>query len=533
MDTKEAKDKINNLTDPKIQPLGNLLIDLGLELVACGNEDIIKKNGRDIAQVDLLFKDKNVKTMFLIETSKQQRDRGEKANYFFSRLEKQETKTLIYGKYGVPDTYKALRIYFDLSGKPDCPLDNIVISPEKQNYWLTSYDFEYFCDARDKIGRWARNDLYSFLGVIPPNKTTVEKDAIQFYLGDNVRAYAYVDTAKNLLEYCYIFRRKREDAGYQRMLDKGRIGDIARKIEHRNIFTFPNSILLSCPDGDQLCVNPLSRSDCPRTVKINIPSHFSACRVIDGQHRLLGFSKVDEIYQEQNFIPVVTIENIDQHKEMKTFIEINSGQKKIDRNLILVLQADFDWDPQQNPKEYVEKQAVQVVKNLNESNGSPLRKKVFIPEALAKKKGKITLNTLVSAILNNNFIGGKYHLYQHDTNDIDTPYQKLREVFILARKTFPEYASDIDGFLLTNKGLRILFRLLQVYERNVMANNVKMELKEFFEDLKNVIDDKVIEKLKDFYGEGGVNKAVQEIQRVLKKYNKVTYEDFESDLRKL
>jgi DGQHR domain-containing protein len=272
---------------------------------------------------------------------------------------------------------------------------------------------------------------------------------------------------------------------------------------------------------------------CPCHVKINLPSYFSSCRVIDGQHRLLGFARVDEIFQEQHFIPVVAIENIDQHKEMRTFIEINSGQKKIDRNLILVLQADFDWDPNQNPKEYVEKQAVLVVKHLNEDKGSPLQKKVFIPEALAKKKGRITLNTLVSAILGNNFIGGKYSLYQQDQNDIDTPYQKLREVFILARKTLPKYASDINGFLLTNKGLRILFRLLQIYERNVSEKNIQMEIEKFFEDLKHVINDKFVERLQDFYGEGGVNKAVQEIQRVLKKYKKIIYEDFESDLRKL
>src|SRR6185503_11278298 len=107
-------------------------------------------------------------------------------------------------------------------------------------------------------------------------------------------------------------RRKQGDKGYQRILEKGRIGDIAKKIVGGNILAFPNAILLSCPDGHSLCGHAINKSDCPKHVKINVPSNFASCRIIDGQHRLLSFSRVEDRYQENSFLPVIILENIEQ-----------------------------------------------------------------------------------------------------------------------------------------------------------------------------------------------------------------------------
>jgi len=230
-------------------------------------------------------------------------------------------------------------------------------------------------------------------------------------------------------------------------------------------------------------------------------------------------------------MPVVALENIEKHREMQTFIEINSGQKKIDRNLILVLEADFDWEMSKNPKEFFEKQAVLVVKRLNDTNGSPLRNKIFIPEALAKRRGRITLNTLVTAVLGNNFIGRKYGLFQKNHNDTETPHRKIREVFVLAKRQIPRYCKDTGSFLLTNKGLRILFRLVQIHQRNLTKTNIHFGIKEFFADLNQILTDTLVENLEVFYGEGGANRAVEEIFKLLRKQNKKRYQHVITDLR--
>lgn len=529
MDISEAKAKISKLTDPRLSDVATLLVDLDLELVACCEE--VKKGRQVIGDIDLLFKDKEVKTIFLVEVSTLQKNRAPKINIFFTRWEDQENIRIVRSKYQLPLTYKIDHLYFDLSGKSDCPSSIEAVVQRNRNHFLNKYDFDYFVDTYIKVGKLARNDLFSFLDIRPSQPMHREVDAIQFYLGSSVRAYAYVDTAKNLLQYCYVFRRKKADVGYQRVLQKGRIGDIAKKIQKADFFAFPNAILITCPDGSELCSNPKVYSDCPSHVRIRLPNYFSACRVIDGQHRLLGFAWLQESYQESHFIPVVILENIQQFDEMKTFIEINREQKKIDKNLILALQADFDWDINENERQYFEKLVVEAAKKLN--GRPPLKGKIFIPEALAKKKGKIALATLVAAIMGNNFVGGKYHLFQKDHNDSQTPYRKIREIFVLSKQKLPRYCKDTGSFLLTNKGLRILFRLVQIFERNRRNKNIRFTLPKLFDDLHKIFNDSLVERLEDFYGEGGANRATEEIFRALKKLDKQKYKGLTTDLRQV
>jgi DGQHR domain-containing protein len=530
MNQDEAKVKIRALRSPFEPEFGELLLNLGLELVACGEDAKIRKNRSEIGQIDFIFEDRELGKIFLIEVSTDASGISEKMDHFFSRWSDQSNMDLIGTQFSLRRTYEMMRTFFQLAGPQELS-PSIRHCLTAQNRVLFKYDFDYFSDAFNKVGRWAKNDFLSYLDVKPRALTTTDKPAIQFYLGDDTRAYVYVDSAKALLQYSYIFRRKKDDKGYQRMLEKGRIGSIARKIERSSIFAFPNSILISCPDSPQLCTNPSPKSRCPCSVTIKVPNYYSACRVIDGQHRLLAFANLEERYQEENFMPVVALENIEQHREMQTFIEINSGQKKIDRNLILVLEADFDWEMSKNPKEFFEKQAVLVVKRLNDTDGSPLRSKIFIPEALAKRTGRITLNTLVTAVLGNNFIGRKYGLFQKNHNDTETPYRKIREVFVLAKRQIPRYCKDTGSFLLTNKGLRILFRLVQIHERNRRKRNIDFGIAPFLTDLGQIFTDELVERLEVFYGEGGANRAVEEIFKLLRKQNKKRYQNVITDLR--
>jgi len=524
MKKEEAKSKIAALTAPFESDIGNMLLDLGLELIACGEDSRITKDDQEIGQIDFILKDDEVERIFLIEISTAKTKVSEKISHFFSRWSSQNNIDIIRNQFGLPHVFKIVRIFFELSGaeKTSHSISHLL---SEDNKILLKYDFDYFLDAFKKVGEWAKNDFFSYLEIKPRRPRVITGyPAIQFYL-ESVRLYLYVDRVDRLLKYCYIFRRikddkdyQRIDKGYQRILEKGRIGDIARKIEGSKLLAFPNAILISCSDDATLCSTPKNIEECPASVQINIPDCYCACRVIDGQHRLLGFAKLSKNIQKTHYLPVIAFEEIDQHKEMRTFIDINSTQRKIDRNLILVLEADFNWDKKTNRKEFFEKIAVLVVKRLNEN--SVLKEKIFIPEAMAKKKGKITLTTLVTAIMRNNFIGGKLHLFQRKNDDVEKPYKDVRKIFSLMRQHLPKYCADTSSFFLTNKGLRLLFRLVQLHQRNKKARNITFSREGFIKDLKSIIDDKYITKLEDYYGEGGVTKATHEIVRVLKRHKR-------------
>lgn len=529
MDRNQAIQRIKALTDPRIDEVGLLLLNFGMELIACGDETKIVRRGQDIGHIDLLFKDVIAKKLFFIEVSIKEKQRSRKMNSFFSLCDNKSNVSEIRKRFSLPRTYGVIRLYFDLSGKIEPP-ETVVPILGRHSKVINTDDLKYFSTVYGRVGVWARNDFYSFLNVKPNTRTNEKKEVIAFLL-NGVRAYCYVDSAKNLLEYCYVFRRKANDDGYQRMIEEVKIGRIVKKIRRGNILAFPNSILISCPDEKIHCEKDVDLTNCPCVTNVILPNYYCACRVIDGQHRLMGFARMEDALQEDHFMPVVLLADIDEKVEMKTFIEINSGQKKIDRNLILVLEADRNWDVENNRKEYFEKIAVEIVKRLNKNK--PLKGKIFIPHATAVRKNKITLNTLVSAIIGNNFIGKRLALFQEDHSDIETPYIFIHGIFVQAGRELPDYCQDVGSFLLTNKGLRILFRLVQVLVRNDYAENVQCNLAEFFHDLSEVFTDELVEKLKDFYGEGGANKAVEEIFKKVKRINRERYKKLITDLRNI
>lgn len=530
LDISTAKSKISQLTDPGIKDVGNLLLDLGLELIACddnGSTRIIKDND-EIGKLDLVYKDDEIKRFFIIEVSTRKREASEKIDHFFSRWEDTTNIDLIKQKFSITGIYKISRVFFELTAQ-EIPSSVMHKLENPSNSVFLTYDLKYFLDAYRKIGKWAKNDLYSFMRIEPPKPVPfVDMQAMQYYLGD-VRAYLYLDRVDRILNYCYIFRRIKNDKGYQRILEKGRIGNIAKKIESGRLLAFPNAILISSTDDFQFNDNPASVDECPKLVNIRVPNYYCACRIVDGQHRLLGFANLGSEYQESHSLPIIALENIDLSREMKTFIDINSTQKKIDRNLILTLEADFQWNKDENKKEYFERQAVLVIKKLNKVG--KLKGRIYIPEALETRKGKITLSTLVSAIIGNHFIGGRLHLFQETDDDIEVPYRKINEIFILLAQHLPNFSQNEGSYFQTNKGLRMLFRFLQIFERNKVKGNIRCNYETLIKDLKKIFSSQYIKKLDIYYGEGGANKAAEKVWSALKRKIKRRYKKLTTNLR--
>ncbi len=310
MEKSEAIARINAIdesSNPLLKDVATLILNLDLELIACREE--IRRDGELIGEIDALFAVPEAEKVLLIEVSTRTSNISEKISNFFSKWACQDNEILVRNKFTIGQTVEIIRIFFELSGTKNVPASVSHFTSEQGNHIFLEYDMKYFTDAFAKIGKWSKNDLLSFLKIRPRQERTIAREGFQFYLG-SIRAYAYIDRVDQLLRYCYIFRRIKDDKGYQRVLEKGRIGNIALKIQSSNFLAFPNAILISCPDGIDLCDSPKERADCPALVRLRIPDYYCACRVIDGQHRLLGFSNLVKSIQENHFLPVIALENI-------------------------------------------------------------------------------------------------------------------------------------------------------------------------------------------------------------------------------
>ena len=98
--------------------------------------------------------------------------------------------------------------------------------------------------------------------------------------------------------------------------------------------------------------------------------------IVDGQHRIEAFKRLREINPERyNVItemelPVIILDNVEEKKEIETFITINKKAKKVDTSLALVLLNKINNDSSDltiPKRDYI---AVEVARALNGDGGS-------------------------------------------------------------------------------------------------------------------------------------------------------------------
>ena len=510
-----------------MKTVGKLFIELGFEPIAH------KKIVGAIGEIDLAFTLQKGGDLvsFLLEVTKKQYDRSEKTDHFFSRWSNANNLESLLRDLGVPGG-KSLRVYVDMSrNSSDSDLSSIqhhLQNHNQGNRILFKDDIEYFQQMLASIGPWARSDLLSFLR-IPISNTSVKKEAIQFYLED-VPAFCFVSDVRTLLDSCYISRRLGEKKGYQRALNESRLRGIGKEIEGKKVIAFPNSIIINCEES--LIDSPASRQECPRTVSIHLPTSFCSCCVVDGQHRLLGFSRINESELPQRHLPVVAFQKLPHDQEIRLFTDINSKQKRIDSNLILDLKADFSWDPQRYYREHTQKLIVLIARELN-SRG-PLRDQIYFGGARESRKDKITLSTFVSVLGDEQMLGGSNHYWQSDpmSSDITEPMKNVKAFFSSMLGVFAKQ-EDALRFLLGNVGLRIVFRTVQVLERNDRALIAHVDTAVFLEDMRKILTSSLIGDLQTLYGAGGKIKGSELVLTELKNRVPQRYGELEIDFRHL
>jgi hypothetical protein len=160
---------------------------------------------------------------------------------------------------------------------------------------------------------------------------------------------------------------------------------------------------------------------------------------------------------------------------------------------------------------------------------------IYFGGAREKKGTKITLSTIVSVIRENQLVGGKQHFYQKDpkSSDIEEPFQKIKGIFSSMLETF-HTGTEPTKFLLSNVGLRILFRTIHVLERNRRSTNqFKVTNAQFFGDLKHVLNKTMIGELQKLYGTGGKIEGSKRVIQVLKNDYPGRYKPLETDFRRL
>ncbi len=186
-----------------------------------------------------------------------------------------------------------------------------------------------------------------------------------------------------LAKCCFVISRGDDsEKGFQRFLDENRAKDIANYIDH-GLGTIPGSIVLSAQS--EACFEIISGGK-----TLQFKPHDRAFLIIDGQHRIYGFSMSKSSLR----IPVVIYSGLSRRDETRLFIDINSKQKGVPNELLLDIKklAEHETDIEEN---------LRVIFDLfmNEAESSLFGK--LTPSTRAKNKiSRVTFNSAVKSIIN-------------------------------------------------------------------------------------------------------------------------------------
>ena len=445
--------------------------------------------------------------------------------------------------------------YFD--GKPKfaflfCTNNYIVSDPDQKRMkdnnilWLNQDDIQYF---EKLIFSIKDATIYQFLGrIFAQQKIPNMKNKIPAIRGKmgGYSFYSFAVEPATLLQISYVLHRVQTSEEtlntYQRIVKPKRIAEIQSFLDNGNFF--PNAIILNIDTlkGQPLQFDAVEKNNYDSQTQIGIlhlPQNYHCAYIIDGQHRLYGYACSK--YKESNTIPVIAFENLPSEEQAKLFVDINSKQKTVNKNLLNTLDADLRWNSS-NKDDAIKALKSKLLQKLTEDQLSPLYKLISTGDNSSDNQTSLTLSYLCSyGFGKTNFFGQLQKKtiikmgYLCDKEDLaDASLKKaflfLKDTLNLIKDRVPEqfiYQKENPPLLLKNVGIAALFRLFNDILEHLQDNNSvpcnATTAKTLFEKSKEFLEIFVealkkapaadIDRMSKQYGSGGPEKVEREFQR--------------------
>lgn len=306
---------------------------------------------------------------------------------------------------------------------------NYILGPQDQkrihDFKFLNYSNEnlkYLKSLSEHLGTSAR---YQLLGSIFAGEKVAninsQVPAIEGKMG-GLTYYTFVIEPERLLKLSFILHRNSanhdEMPTYQRLIQKNRLQKIREFVEADNGHNFfPNSLIVSIDSGrtglkfDLAEKNIQVEGSSSKIGRLTLPQCYHSIYVIDGQHRLYGYSGTK--YAQKNTIPVVAFVDLDKDKQVKMFMDINENQKKVSKSLRNILTVDLFFDS----KIAEQRQRALMLyfgQKLGEDKSSPLYSRIVMGENEADSMMCITIEYIKEAINDS----GLFNKYKKDTSNL-------------------------------------------------------------------------------------------------------------------
>lgn len=427
---------------------------------------------------------------------------------------------------------------------------NYIMSPkdiQRMQEWdiifFSDSTIDYYCELVKHLGTCARFQLLGNLLANTEIKNMQNKiPAIKGKMG-GYEYYEFSIEPEKLLKIGYVLHRSEANKNmmptYQRIIKKKRLKEVQTFINNGGYF--PNSLIISIDTkgkGVQFDQSSTKVDDALSKLGVlHLPKRYHSAYIIDGQHRLYGYSDTD--FAKTNTIPVVAFIDLDRTEQLKLFMDINENQKAVSKTLRVTLNSDMLWDsPDYNSRR--EAMRSMIAQKCGEEPTSALLGRVVIGEDEKNPTKCITIEAIQQALKRSHFLSvyGKNNVIvtdgSFDVGDnqatVDLLYPFLEACFkVIKTNCETEWLLGEQGILTINRGIQAVIRIIDdivIHLINQKKISPKLqsiesmvdEVEYYLEPLMsyiNSIDDGSRKELKGFLGGGADNKFWRSFQKVI------------------
>lgn len=426
---------------------------------------------------------------------------------------------------------------------------------------VTENEMQYFDSFIRHMGSAGRFQfLAEFLeGQSIPALEQVKVPATRGTLGKH-KFYSFVTTPRHLLKIAFVnhlaLNHPDGRPAYQRMISPSRIKEIGGFIKAGGFF--PTNLLVNFTEKCRFDLLPNKENADPNTKFgwLYLPSKYKSAWVIDGQHRLYGYSNIDDKYLDQN-IAVIAFESMDTKDEADLFVTINHKQKSVPRSIIVSLQADLKWGSS-DQKERLSALSSRLVKTLNSDPTSPLFQRFAVQGVVAKENQSLTMPEVVNGLNKSGLLGklitkglllpGALSGSTDDETN-DRARRLLNGYFSKLREANPQrWESARAAYISTNPGIRAQLLLIadvvkflqakediepQLLDEDTLLKHILRVVQPIFAFIRDATDEDIYDMFSRKFGEGGVRDYADNLSElVLPKFPAFGSEDFRNRLAK-
>ena len=309
--------------------------------------------------------------------------------------------------------------------------------------------------------------------------------------------FCFVTTPRHLLKISFVNHRSLNDPEgaptYQRLVSRSRMREIGDFIKGGGYF--PTNLLINFHRSVRF--DKIAQDDSSGITfgQLYLPDRYRSAWIIDGQHRLYGFSPIDDKYLDQNVI-VVAFEMLPKEEEADLFVTINHEQKSVPKHLLDDLEGELKWGST-IPSERIGAIAARLINYLNTDLGEPFYNRITQQGMPSTSKTSLTIPALKDALRRSGLLGKallnntSYDLGalcgSTDSETLERARAALNEYFgILRNANLAEWESGRDGFICTNVAIQayimLLGSLVKYWEANTASDAREMSVEDMMID---------------------------------------------------